>query len=85
MVSKELIEKVAQEICKGLCGESWEGVYPHRIDSYRNSAKAAISTILAALQEPTEGMRERGLWYSDDPEKAWRAMLSRSPLGEQRE
>ncbi|MFK4060781.1 hypothetical protein [Brucella anthropi] len=95
MASKELIEKVAQEICKGVCGDdSWEGVYPHRIDSYRNGAKAAISTILAALLEPTEAMLKEAHKAEDEsavhnygslPSATdyWDFMLAASALGEQ--
>ena len=96
MPSKELIEQVAKELERNDCREyGWTyeqfDIWWHHDPLNRNHhrqtlrAQAAISTILAALQEPTERMRKRGLWYSDDPEKAWSAMLARSPLGEQSE
>ncbi len=53
----------------------------------KKQAQAAISTILAALQEPTEGMRQAyrdaNCWPNE--ETIWRAMLNASPLGEQSE
>ncbi|EXL06244.1 hypothetical protein BG46_15920 [Brucella anthropi] len=62
------------------------------------SAQAAISTIFAALQEPTEGMREAGIEAIDDNWErgvmrpaanssltCWRVMLAASALGEQSE
>ena len=90
MPSKELIEKVARAIY-----ESWENVprasdrdwdayakkLPGGADCFRKHAQAAISTILAALQEPTEAMHSEGrttVNYRD----AWRAMLAASALGE---
>ncbi|WGG61818.1 hypothetical protein [Brucella intermedia] len=58
------------------------------------SAQAAISTIRAALQEPSEGMLEAGCDQYDFGDqitqgeilaKEWRAMLKASALGEQSE
>lgn len=84
MASKELIEKVARaiknadrEICSGLD------------DLYEEQARAAISTILAALQEPTEEMinKSRGYYVGSTPYAVlhYKAMLNASPLGEQSE
>lgn len=47
------------------------------------SAQAAISTIRAALQEPTEVMTANGYVYCYNPERTWSAMLAASALGEQ--
>ncbi|MGI8390493.1 hypothetical protein [Brucella anthropi] len=63
-------------------------------DYIRPQAQAAISTILAALQEPTEEMIEAGCDQYDFGDqitqgeilaKEWRAMLAASALGEQSE
>ena len=53
---------------------------------YENMAQAAISTILAALQEPTEKMKDA--WWNDSGagfEEDWKVMFNASPLGEQSE
>lgn len=112
MASKELIEKVAKSI-NGPFHPVPEGS-PYTLDQLRDiqwmqvnaverklclaGAEAAISTILAALQEPTEAMREVGMEAIDDnwergimrpsansPITCWRAMLAASALGEQGE
>lgn len=84
MASKELIEKVSEAIADA-DGEDRE-LYPAYYDAL---AKAAISTILTALQEPTEGMIKSGAqevdWYDHNAIDCWRAMLAASPLGEQSE
>ncbi|WP_455296414.1 hypothetical protein [Brucella pituitosa] len=58
----------------------------------RPLAEAAISTILAALQEPTEGMIDVvpvpyrcGREWRQDAKATYRAMLAASALGEQSE
>ncbi|PWL17437.1 hypothetical protein DKP76_11710 [Falsochrobactrum shanghaiense] len=94
MASKELIEKVERAI-----GNSGYQNYPLAM-VHTVIAKAAISTIYAALQEPNanqeqSGMREimGGTGYVNheiyiDPETpwhTWRAMLAASALGEQSE
>lgn len=60
------------ERSQNICGER----------NYMADARVAISTILTALQEPTEEMEEKGkeqyaAYY------VWRAMLAASALGEQ--
>ncbi|WP_176074342.1 hypothetical protein [Brucella intermedia] len=49
--------------------------------------RATAATILAALQEPTEGMIKSGAqevdWYDHNAIDCWRAMLAASALGEQ--
>ncbi len=104
MPSKELIEKVAKAI-NGPFHPVPEGS-PYTLDQLRDNqwmqvnaverklclagAEAAMSTILAALQEPTEGMCKAGRnetigvghFYASD---IWRAMLAASALGEQSE
>lgn len=80
MASKELIEKVAQAIADA----DMEDYEPHS-HFYNALAKAAISTILAALQEPTEGMLDAcgENWYYGGV--LWKPMLAASALGEQSE
>ena len=117
MASKELIEKVARELCLSDGVDPDEDVIAGQAAGYENfgprfqsaersqnmcgnrnymaDASVAISTILAALQEPTEGVFEAGhetLYEGDYDatmnfalEPAWRAMLNASPLGEQSE
>ncbi|MEJ5019262.1 hypothetical protein WH297_05855 [Ochrobactrum vermis] len=87
MASKEVTNaaKAIYESRNGAGRTPWSQLpWSHKVP-YLDDAEAARKSFLAALQEPTERMRKRGLWYSDDPEKAWRAMLDRSPLGEQSE
>jgi len=98
----ELIEKVAKAI-NGPFRSLPEGS-PHTLEQLRDirwtqingmernlclaSAKAAISNIYAALQEPTEAMKEAwdldtGRWISEeieDPYHPWRVMLAASCL-----
>ncbi|KAB2675878.1 hypothetical protein F9K85_13280 [Brucella tritici] len=99
MASKELIEKVAREIAKSRGRDPEECVFGsgstiHGFTCHQKAwereiiaAKSAISTILAALQEPTEGMRQAyrdaNCWPNE--ETIWRAMLAASALGEQAE
>lgn len=99
MTHDELIKKVAKAI-NGPFRPLPEGS-PHTLEQLRDirwtqingrernlclaSAKAAISTIYAALQEPTEEMRQA---YQDancwpNEETIWRAMLNASALREQ--
>ena len=56
-------------------------------DYIRPQAEAAISTILAAIQEPTQPMvqsvKHDLAWYH--AAETWRAMLNASALGEQSE
>lgn len=87
MPSKELIEKVA----RAMAGADMED-YMEDFKSYDRRAQAAISTILAALQEPTFEMAAAFLKLStfEHPKDvnamdAWRAMLAASALGEQSE
>ncbi len=47
------------------------------------TAADILSTIFAALQEPTEGMTANGYVHCYNPDRTWRAMLAASALGEQ--
>lgn len=109
MPSKELIEKVARAIFETWRDENksdatWEELLSmQRRDGYMEGkkiydlaskeAKAAISTILDALQEPTEGMilsyeeymNETKIFSRPHGAHVWRALLNASPLGEQSE
>lgn len=94
MPSKELIALAAtamEERRKELIAQPLSRIYPQL-------AEAAAGAILAALQEPTEGMREAGIEAIDDNWErgvmrpaanssltCWRAMLAVSALGEQSE
>ena len=88
MPSKELIEKVAREICDDIGAD-----YDEHPSYWNNFAEISASTILAALQEPTEGMidayfdrcRNLGIFTHINANAAWRAMLAASALGEQSE
>ena len=104
MPSKELIEKVARELClvTGRMGDPLP-IELQRVDrdwgGHIPAAKAAISTILAALQEPTEGMLDAvderrntpfDQYFKDADdvdrwaEMWWKQMLLASPLGEEK-
>ena len=109
MASKELIEKVAKSI-NGPFHPVPEGS-PYTLDQLRDirwmqvnsverklclaGAEAAISTILAAIQEPTEGMRRAAYTFQDDLalrdgdvptfDDYWHIGLAASALGEQSE
>lgn len=87
MPSKELIALAAnamEERRKELIAQPLSRIYPQL-------AEAAISTILAALLEPTEEMKEAWMldmdrWISEEIEDEfhpWRVMLAASALGEQ--
>lgn len=105
MASKELIEKVARELCLSygrdpdvyaslcdICGPNNEPLLQWHI--YTEQAETASATILAALQEPTEGMLCAAAWELENPKShesrdhikaILAAMLNASPLGEQSE
>ncbi|WP_247997716.1 hypothetical protein [Brucella tritici] len=92
MPSKELIAKVAEAIIDNPPNETMTD--DEIVIDWSPTAKAALSTILAALQEPTEGMIEAGCDQYDFGDqitqgeilaKEWRAMLAASALGEQSE
>jgi hypothetical protein len=100
MASKELIEKVARELCLSygqdpdvyaslcdICGPNNEPLPQWQI--YTEQAETATSTILAALQEPTGEMLKDGQsFYTGTTAfqgKHWRSMLNASALGEQSE
>lgn len=88
MASKELIAQAAkamEERRKELIAQPLSRIYPQL-------AEAAISTILAALQEPTEGMIDVvpvpyrcGRDWRQDAKATYRSMLAHSPLGEKAE
>lgn len=69
------------ERSQNICGER----------NYMADARVAISTILTALQEPTEGMRTagalgmKGEQFRDIARTTWLEMLAASALGEQSE
>lgn len=51
----------------------------------KEKAEELLSTILAALQEPTEVMTANGYVHCYNPERTWHAMLNASALGKQSE
>lgn len=101
MANKELIEKVAKAIngpfrpvpegslftLDQLRDVRWQQINGAERNLCLASAQAAISTILAALQEPTEVMIDANLSNSSsiDIVEDWKAMLAKSALGEQSE
>ncbi len=81
MPSKEyeaLVEKVATVLTEQ------EGCYLQPQDYHRGAAKEVLSTIRAALQEPTEGMLAVPYKYRD-LRSIIRDVLAASALGEQSE
>ena len=89
MASKELIEKVAEAIAKtppNVTGiKDMETLEFSRTFDYTPTAEAAILTILAALQEPTEGMCKTSMLTTKEVKIYWPQLLNASPLGEQSE
>ena len=94
MPSKELIDKVARALYRSDHGNEFGFHLKDVAKVYSSNAEAAISTILAALQEPTERMIVAGCDQYDFGDqitqgeilaKEWRAMLAASALGEQSE
>lgn len=79
MPSKELIEKAAAVL------NEQEGCYFQPQDYHRGAAKEVLSTILAALQEPTEAMLEECSDAWRYGQVLWPKMLAASALGEQSE
>lgn len=73
MASKKLIDKVARDIAIGIYEDAPSIVIAEKL----------ISTILAAIQEPTEGMTANGYIHCYNPSRTWKAMLNASALGEQ--
>ncbi|WP_408914036.1 hypothetical protein [Brucella pseudogrignonensis] len=94
MASKEH-EALIETVAKSLADKERECLnlpYRDRITSsdlemFMPLAQAAISTILTALQEPTQDMvrsvKHDLAWYH--AKETWRAMLNASPLGEHSE
>lgn len=96
MTHEELIEKVAKSMFDGERGFATEMGFKNQIqpirDRYCSYAKAAISTILTALQEPTEEMERAAFdeFEVTNPMQfktgtlarnaIWGAMLNASPL-----
>ncbi|WP_273772894.1 hypothetical protein [Brucella intermedia] len=76
MPSKELIENVARAIADADMED-----YMKSTALYDAKAQAAISTIRAVLQEPTEGVLLAAKGFGDT--QAWQEMLNASALGEQ--
>ena len=87
MPSKELTHEVATFIRNISVSSENGGSY----SEYECTEKAEelLSTILAALQEPTDGMIDAtGSYYIEDKNRdlvVWNAMLAASALGEQSE
>ncbi len=79
MPSKELVASVAAAI-KSKVPVGY-GMTEAEAQLY---AQAAISTIRAALKDPSEHMLAEAM-YLDRPIYVWRAMLAASALGEQSE
>ncbi|RRY03849.1 hypothetical protein [Brucella anthropi] len=86
MTHDELIEQVAREIClvTGRMGDPLP-IELQRVDrdwgSHIPAAKAAISAIYAALQEPTDIMMQ-AYWDGSEASDSWGLMLNASALGE---
>ena len=99
MPSKELVSAVAKAIYEKRNGRGckpWSYQTMSHQQPYLDDAQAALSTILAALQEPTEGMLKEAHKAEDEsavhnygslPSATdyWDFMLAASALGEQRE
>ncbi len=51
-------------------------------DETVKTAGLILSTIRAALKEPTEGMTANGYVHCYNPARTWQAMLAASALGE---
>jgi|GEM_PF-1170919 len=98
MPSKELIASVIEAIVKNppkvTRYKDMETLEFSEVVDYTPTAQAAVSTILAALQDPTEGVLEAGYAWDDHVSSTethprnrglWRAMLNASALGEQSE
>ena len=87
MPSKEIIALVAEAIIDNPPIETMTD--DEIIIDWSPTAQAAISTILAALQEPTREMYESAHKHYEGeaylPHGLWRAMLKASALGEQSE
>lgn len=80
MTHEELIEKVARDICQSdMIDDIFDEMSSSQKVQYLFSAKAAISTILSALQEPTEEMMKT-VGATSIQRLVWQAMLSASPL-----
>lgn len=77
MASKELIEQVGLIVYKAKRHDS----------NHEDAAAEIISTIRAALQEPTENFDPEKVSYHKGMTRLdwWRAMLNASALGEQSE
>ncbi len=77
----DLIEDIAKRICS-ITNEN-----PLAWVVYKGHAERILSTILAALQEPTERMiYATGSYYIEDKNRdlvVWNSMLTASALGEQ--
>ena len=93
MASKELIEKVARHIRVHITGDEYSMSCGLSIEDARAASMELLADILAALQEPTEGMilsyeeymNETKTFSRPHGAHVWRAMLNASPLGEQSE
>ena len=73
---------------KELTHEELKAIVAAKMDDPNTTAADILSTIRAALQEPTRPMSEIGQPYvrvGYDAWDVWRAMLNASPLGEQGE
>ncbi len=90
-MTNDLVEKVARKMQRSEDpGLPWHLEREDEQAFYIRLAQVAAETILAALQEPTEGMikayfdkcRELGFTSHINATAAWSALLSASPLGE---
>lgn len=87
MASKELTDEVATFLRNISVSSDNGGSY----DEYecKEKSQELLSTILAALQDPTEEMIDAtGSYYIEDKTRdlvVWNSMLNASPLGEQSE
>ena len=69
---------------KKLTNDELKAIVAAKMDDPNTTAADILSTILAALLEPTWGMEKAALDAGND-ECIWRAMLAASALGEQSE
>ncbi len=83
MPSKELTNEVATFLRNiSVSSENGGSFAEHEC---KEKAEELLSTILAALQEPTEGMTANGYVHCYNPARTWQAMFAASALGEQSE
>lgn len=83
----EMIEKVAQSIRSTWRGGStpWDELHWQDKSAYIAEARAAITAVFDALQEPSHGMLAKGLWQVSNEHSStkvasnvWDAMLAQA-------